>query len=51
MPPDVEVGEEVVHRLREDACPVDGIDGAETVFLVEWAVGEEGFDDVLILFR
>jgi hypothetical protein len=33
--------------LREDACPVDGVDGAKTVFGVEFLVGEEGFDDVL----
>ena len=45
---DVEVCEEVVHCLREDTSPVNGIDGSETVFLVECAVGEESFDDVLV---
>ena len=43
----MEVGEEVVDCLGEDAGPVDGVDGAEAVFGVERFVGEERFDDVL----
>ena len=43
----MEVREEIVHLLGEDARPVDGVDGAEAVFGVEFLVSEEGFDDVL----
>ena len=44
---DVEVGEEVVDGLREDARPVDGVDRAEAVGGVEFPVREKGFHDVL----
>ena len=37
---DVEIGEKVVDGLGEDAGPVDRIDGAEMVLLVEGPVGE-----------
>jgi len=43
----VEVREEVVNRLGEDACPIDRIDGTETVLFVERVVGKEGLDYVL----
>lgn len=45
----MEVGEEVVDGLREDARPVDGVDRAEPVRRVELAVCEERFDDVLFI--
>jgi len=35
---ELEVGEEVVDCLGEDAGPVDGVDGAEVVFGVEFAI-------------
>ena len=44
---ELEVGVEVVGDLREDAGPVDGIDGGEAVGLVDFRVGKEGFDEVL----
>ena len=42
-----EVGGEVVGCLGEDACPVDGVDGAELLAGVGDGVGEKGFDGVL----
>jgi len=44
---DVEIGEEVVHRLSEDAGPVDGVDGTEMMSFVESFICEEGFDNIL----
>ena len=44
---DLEVCEEIVHSLSQDACPVYRIDSAELVGRVEFAVGEEGFYDAL----
>lgn len=44
---DVEIGEEVVHRLSEDARPVDGVDGAEMMSFVESFVCEQGLDNIL----
>ena len=44
---DLEVGEEVVDRLGEDASPVDRVDCAEMVFLVEGPVREERLHNVL----
>lgn len=44
---DVEIGEEVVHRLSEDTRPVDGVDGAEMMSLVESFICEEGLDNIL----
>ena len=44
---ELEVGNEVVHCLGEDASPVDGIDCSEMVFVVECPVSEESFDDIL----
>ena len=43
----MEVCEEVVDCLCEDACPIDGVDGSESVSSVEVGVGEECFDNVL----
>jgi len=45
----VEVRKEVVHRLSEDSGPVDGVDRSQAVFLVEFPISEESFDDVLCL--
>ena len=47
LPADVEVGEEVVDGLGENACPIDGVDGTEMVFLVEGLVCEQRFHNVL----
>ena len=46
-PADLEVGEEVVDGLGEDARPIDGVDGTEMVFLVEGLVCEQRFHNVL----
>lgn len=43
----VEVGEEVVDGLGENAGPVYGVDCAEAMFFVEGTVAEEGFYDIL----
>jgi hypothetical protein len=43
----VEVGQEVIDCLGEDTCPVDGVDGAEAMFVVEFLVSKESLDDVL----
>lgn len=43
----VEVRVEVVGDLRENAGPVDGVDGGEAVGLVDLGVGEECLDEVL----
>lgn len=45
----MEVRKEVVHRLSEDSGPVDGVYRPQVVFLVEFPVSEESFDDVLRL--
>lgn len=47
----MEIRKEVVHSLREDTRPIDRVDGAEAVFLVEFAICEEGFDDVLAVVK
>lgn len=44
---DAEVGPEVVGDLRQDACPVDGVDGPQVHRLPEGLVLEAGLDDVL----
>jgi len=44
---DVEVGEEIVDRLGEDARPVDRVDRAEVVLFVEGLVREQRLHDVL----
>lgn len=44
---EVEVCVEVVCDLGEDTGPVDGVDGGETVGLVDLGVGEESLDEVL----
>ena len=44
---DAEGGPEVVDDLREDARPVDGVDGAEGVGVLEGEVVEEGLHDGL----
>jgi hypothetical protein len=46
---DAEVREEVVHRLSEDSGPVDGVYRSQAVFVVEFLISEESFDDVLPL--
>ncbi len=38
---------EVVDCLRQNARPVNGVDGSEVVCGVELGVGEESFDNVL----
>ena len=43
----MEIGEEVINSLREDAGPIDRIDGAESMCRIEIGIGEERFDDVL----
>lgn len=46
----MEVGEEVVYSLRENSGPINRINSTEVVFLVEFLVGEERFDDILAAF-
>ena len=43
----VEVGEEVVDGLREDARPVDRVHCTEPVSCVELSMAKKRFDDVL----
>ena len=43
-----EVGGEVVGGLGEDSREVDGVDGAELLAGVDFGVGEEGLDGVLV---
>lgn len=42
---------EIVCYLREDAGPIDGVDGGEVMGLVGFWVGEEGFDEVLAVVK
>jgi hypothetical protein len=44
----VEVGVEIVYDLSEDSGPVDAVDRAESVSRVEFGIGEQGLDDVLV---
>jgi len=44
---DLEVGEEIVDGLGENTSPVDGVDCAEMVFVIEGPVGEQSLHDVL----
>jgi hypothetical protein len=46
---DVEVRKEVVNRLSKDSGPVDGVYCSQAVFLVEFPISEESFDNVLYL--
>ena len=48
---EVEIGEEVIHRLSENPCPVDGIDSTEMVSRIESFICEKGFDNVLFFFE
>ena len=43
----MEIRQEIIHRLREDACPIDGVDRTETMGLVELVICKESFDDIL----
>jgi hypothetical protein len=43
----VEVGKEVIDCLSEDASPVNGVNGAEVMFRVKFAISEERFYNVL----
>lgn len=47
LPLDVEIREEIVNSLGEDARPVDRVDRTEPVGRVELSVAEERLDDVL----
>lgn len=49
LPQKLKIGEEVVDCLRQDAGPIDGVDGAELVSSVEGDIREESFDYVLTL--
>jgi hypothetical protein len=40
LPADMEIGEEIVDCLGKDACPIDGIDSAEVILVVERLVRE-----------
>lgn len=42
---------EIVCYLREDAGPVDGVDGGEVMGLVGVGICEEGFDEVLAVIK
>jgi hypothetical protein len=43
----LEVAGKVVHHLRQQARPVDGVDGADLVLALEGEVVADGLDDVL----
>jgi hypothetical protein len=43
----MEIGEKIVDSLREDAGPVDGIDGSKAVGRVEGFVGKKRFYNIL----
>ena len=43
----MEVGEEVVNSLSENASPVDRVDSAESVLIVEFTISEKSFYDIL----
>ena len=47
LPLNVEIREEIVNSLGEDARPVDRVDRTEPVGRVELSVAEERLDDVL----
>ena len=44
----MKIGEEVIDSLCQNSGPVDGVDCAEVMLLVERSVGEKSFDDVLV---
>jgi len=44
----VKIREEVVDSLCQNSGPVDGVDCAQMMFLVERSVGEKSFYDVLV---
>jgi hypothetical protein len=40
LPADMEVGKEIVDCLGKNACPIDGIDSAEVILVIERLVRE-----------
>ena len=39
---------EVVCNLRKNTCPVDAVDGGEAVSAVDFGVGEQRLDNILL---